>query len=90
MDVTLTDVVDGTGAELSIEPFGSKAPQVMDGEGPQVEHVVPGEGVSFLQQHHPSSQKAQLHGAPQPAWPRPDDDALRGKRTNQRGRTEQN
>lgn len=39
----LTDVVDGAGTELSVELFGPKAPQVVDGERPQVEHVVPRE-----------------------------------------------
>lgn len=75
-------MVDGTAAELSIELFGPEAPQVMDGEGPQVEHVVPRKRVSLLQQHHPSSHKAQLHRRPQTAGPRPDDHTL----TNQRER----
>lgn len=32
----LTDVVDGTGAKLSVELLGSQAPQVMYGERPEV------------------------------------------------------
>ena len=50
----LTDVVNRSSAELSVELFGSEAPEVVYGERPEVENVVPGEGVSLLQQHHPS------------------------------------
>ena len=39
----LTDVVDGSRAELPVELLGPQTPEVMDGEGPQVQHVVPGE-----------------------------------------------
>ena len=45
-------MIDGAGAELPVELLGPQAPEVLDGEGPEVEHVVPGEGVSLLQQHH--------------------------------------
>ncbi len=79
-DHKLTDVVDGAGTELSIELLCSEGPQVVDGEGPQVEHVVPGEGVSLLQQHHPSSHEAQLHRRPQTTGPRPDDHTLANQR----------
>lgn len=46
--VPLTDVVDGAGTELPIELLGSQAPQVMDSERPEVQHIVPGEGVPLL------------------------------------------
>lgn len=62
---TLTDVVDGAGTELSIELLGSKAPEVMDGEGPEVENVVPREGVSLLDYHHFTAQQGQFNGCPQ-------------------------
>lgn len=39
---SLTDVVYGAGAELPIELFGPEAPQIMNGERPQVKHVVTG------------------------------------------------
>lgn len=48
----LTDVVDGAGAELPVELLGSQAPQVMDGERPEMQHIVPGEGVPLLHHHH--------------------------------------
>ncbi len=48
----LTDVVDGASAELAVELLGTKAPEVVNGEGPEVEHIVPGEGVSLLDHHH--------------------------------------
>lgn len=48
----LTDVVDGAGTELPVELLGSEAPQVMDGERPEVQHVVPGEGVPLLHHDH--------------------------------------
>lgn len=94
-DLTLTDVVNGAGAELPVELFGTEAPQVMDGEGPQVEHIVPGERVPLLQQHHPSSHEAQLYCCPQTAGPSPDDHTLTNQRqrgqqlTNQRQRRQQ-
>lgn len=72
----LTDVVDGPGTELPAELFGPKAPQVVDSEGPQVKHIVPGEGVSLLQQHHSSTHEAQLNCRPQTARTRPNDHTL--------------
>lgn len=38
---TLTDVVDGTSTEFAIKLFGPEAPQVMNGEWPEVQHIVP-------------------------------------------------
>ncbi len=55
-------MVDGAGTELSIELLGSQAPEVMYGEGPQVEHIVPREGVSLLNHHHLTAQQSQLNG----------------------------
>jgi hypothetical protein len=69
-------MVDGSGAELSIELFGPEASEVLDGEGPQVQHVVPGEGIPLLQQHHLGAQEAQLDGRPQATWSCPDDQTL--------------
>lgn len=75
--VTLTDVVDGTGAELPVELFGPQAPEVLDGEGPEVQHVVPGEGISLLQQHHLGPEQSQFDGRAQAAWSGTDDETLR-------------
>lgn len=80
---SLTDVVYGAGTELPIELFGSEAPKIMNGERPQVEHVVTGKRVSLLQHNHPSSHEAQLNRCPETTWPRPYDHTL----TNQRQRT---
>lgn len=49
-------MVDGASAELAVELFGSKSPEVMNGVGPEVEHVIPGEGVSLLNHHHFTAQ----------------------------------
>lgn len=57
-------MVDGASAELAIELLGSKAPEVLYGVGPQVEYVVPGEGVSLLNHHHLTPQQRQLDGRP--------------------------
>lgn len=59
---SLTDMIDSTGAELPVEFFGPEAPEVLDGEGPKVQHVVSGEGVPLLQKHHSGSQKSQFDG----------------------------
>lgn len=61
----LTDVVDGASAELPIELLGPEASQVVNGKWPQVQHIVPGEGLSLFQQHHPEAQEPQLHRRPQ-------------------------
>lgn len=74
----LTDVVDGACAELSIELFGSQAPEVVDGEGPEVQHIIPGKGVSFFNQHNFAAQQGQLDGCPQTARAAPDDETLNG------------
>lgn len=37
----LTDMINSTSTELSIELLGPKAPEVLDGEGPEVQHIVP-------------------------------------------------
>lgn len=73
---TLTDVVDGASTELAVELLGSEAPQVVNGEGPEVEHVVPGEGVSLLDHHHLTAQQGQLDGCPQTTWTPTDNQTL--------------
>lgn len=61
----LTDVVYRSGTELAIKLFCPKTPQVMDGEGPKVQHVVSGEGVSLLNHHHFDTHQSELNGCPQ-------------------------
>ena len=76
--VILTDVVDGACAELSVEFFGSKASEVMDSEGPEVQHIIPGKGVSFLNHHYFAAQEGQLDGCPQAAGAAADNQTLKG------------
>lgn len=45
----LTDVVDSAGTELPEELLGSERLQIVNHHGPQVEHVVAAEAVSFLE-----------------------------------------
>lgn len=51
----LTDMVDRPCAELAIELFGTKAPQVMYGEWPQVKNIVAREGIPLFDDHYLSS-----------------------------------
>lgn len=74
--LTLTDVVYGAGTELAVELFGSKAPEVMDGEGPEVQHIVPGEGVPLLDHHDLTAQQGQFNGRPQTTRTSADDQTL--------------
>ncbi len=62
LSYVLTDMIDSTSTELSIELLGPEAPEVLDGEGPEVQHIVPGEGVSLLQKNHFGPQESQLDG----------------------------
>lgn len=78
--LVLTDVVYGSGAELAVELLGPQAPEVVDGIGPEVQHVVAGERVSLLDHHHLGSEQSQLDGRPQATRAPTDDQALwRGK-----------
>lgn len=58
----LTDMVYGSCTEFAIEFFGAEAPEVVDSEGPEVQHVVAGEGISLLYHHHLGSQEGQVDG----------------------------
>lgn len=77
---TLTDVVDGAGTELSVELLGPESPEVVNGVGPKVEHIVPGEGVSFFNHHHLAAQQSQLDGRPKATRTAADDQTLNGRR----------
>lgn len=69
-------MINGTSTEFSIELLGTEAPEVLDGEGPEVQHVVPREGISLLQQHHFGPQESQLDGCAQAARSSTDDQTL--------------
>lgn len=53
----LTNVVDGSSTELAVEFLGPQTSQVVDGERPEVQDVVAGEGISFLDNDHLGSQQ---------------------------------
>lgn len=69
-------MVDGTRAEFAIKLFGPEAPQVMNGEGPKVQHIVPREGVPLLNHHHFGPHQGELNGRAQAAGASSDDEAL--------------
>lgn len=73
---SLTDVVDGSSTEFAIKLLGAEASEVMDGVGPQVQHVVPGEGVPLLDHHHLGAHQSELDGGAQAAGASSDDEAL--------------
>lgn len=75
--VTLTDVIQRPTAEFAVELLGSEHTEVTNGEGPQVENIVPGERLSLLQHHHLSPQQGQLDGSSQPTRPGTQHEALR-------------
>lgn len=72
----LTDVVQGACAEAPIELLGAECPKVVDGEGPEVEHVVARELGALFHQHHSGPQHRQLHSSPQTARSRTHHQAL--------------
>ena len=83
LPLVLTDMIDSTSTELPMELLGPEAPEVLDGEGPEVQHIVPGEGISLLQQHHFGAQESQLDGCTEAAWPRTNDYTLETHRETQ-------
>lgn len=80
----LTDVVYGTGTEFSVKLFGPEAPQVVNREGPKMEHVVPGKTVPFFNHHHFGTQQGELNGSPQAAGTSTDDQTLNKERMTKR------
>ena len=63
--VVLTDVVQGACAEAPTELLRTECPKVMDGEGPEVEHIVARELGALFHQYHTGPQQCQLHSSPQ-------------------------
>lgn len=68
------NVVDWAGAELAVKLFGSKGLQVCDEERPQVEHIVAGEPISLLHEHHLCTQHLRLDGGTEAAGAGADDE----------------
>lgn len=80
-------MVNGASTELAVKLLGSESPEVVYSKGPEVKHIVPGEGVSLLDHHHLTSQQGQLNGCPQTTRTPADDQTLNGvKRTQWRWR----
>lgn len=61
-------MINSTRTELSIELFGTEAPEVLDCKGPEMQHVVPWEGISLFQQNHLGPKESQFDGCAQAAW----------------------
>lgn len=76
----LTDVVYGSGTKFAIKLFGAEASQVMNGVGPEVQHVIPGEGVPLLDHHHLGAHQGKLDGGAQAAGASSDDEALKKRK----------
>lgn len=74
----LTDVVERAGTELAVELLGSEASEVMDGKGPKMQHIVPGESVSLLNHHNLAAQQGELNGCSQATRTPSDDQTLHG------------
>lgn len=72
----LTDMVDGPCTEFAVELFGTKAPQVMDGEWPQMQNIISGKGVPLLYHHHLGSQEGQVDGCTKATGSSPNDQTL--------------
>lgn len=54
--MVLTDVIDGSSTELAVEFLGTQTSKIMYGEGPEMQDIVSGEGVSLLDNDHFGSQ----------------------------------
>lgn len=49
-------MVNGSSTELAIELLGTQTSQIMYGEWPEMQDIVAGEGISFLNNNYLSSQ----------------------------------
>lgn len=67
------DVIDGAGAKLAVELLCAQVAQIRDDEWPQMEHIVPGDAIAFLQHHHLGAQQLGLDGGAQSTGPCSDD-----------------
>lgn len=77
LELTDTDMVDGSCTEFAIELFGAEAPQVVDGEWPQMQHVIAGKGIPLLYDHHLGSQERQVDGCTKATGSSPNYQTLR-------------
>lgn len=54
--MTDTDVVNGSSTELAVEFLGTQTSKIMYGEGPEMQDVVSGKGISLLNNDNLGSQ----------------------------------
>lgn len=69
-------MVDGASTEFPVKLLGPQAPKVMDSERPEVQHIVPGEGVPLLHHNHLGSQVGEFNGSAQATWSSSDNETL--------------
>ena len=74
--IQLTDVINSTSAELSKELLGAKILKVRDKERPKMQHVVPGETVSFLDDDALCAEHRALDGRAETDWAGSNDENL--------------
>lgn len=72
-------MVYGSCTELAVELLGAETPQVVDGEWPQVQHVVAGKGIPLLYDHHLGSQERQVDGCTKATGSSPNYQTLQNK-----------
>lgn len=60
-------MVNGSRTELPVELLGSELLQVLDGEGPKMEDIVPRERLSLLNDDHLGSKQHAVYGQTQPS-----------------------
>ena len=73
-------MVYGSSTELAVELLSAEVLEVIYGVGPEVQHIVPGESVSLLDQNHFGSQEGQLNGCAKATGATANDQTLRRKK----------
>lgn len=58
-------MVYGSSTELSVELFGPQTTEVLNGERPEMQNIVPWESIALFHKNHPGTQKSQLYSRPQ-------------------------
>ena len=67
-------MVDCSSTKLPVELLCAQLPQILDGKGPEMEDVVPGEAPSLLDHHHLCSQEYAVDGHTQADGASPNDE----------------
>lgn len=74
--MVLTDVVDGSSTELAVEFLGTQTSEIVYGEGPEMQDVVSGEGISLLNNNYLGSQQGQVDGCAETTGASSNDETL--------------